>query len=227
MEIPEQAKISRSFAKYFLVEQWAKNCIKLRKATRAAQKKMVEKWRNLTKTAPKKSSKSDRSIGNVKMCGKNQKSLEGVNDFRKKSVKMQTWKHAIQSRPEKTKKTKKQNSKTHSKSKKTQKAKFQPKSYQNIRPGLVWARAAPKPAQNQKIEKIEKSIFFARPSSTRRRWHSPLPPGGTLPTGGHSVEAPAGSAPSAAKCFFTLFFLLVFWFLFYSCHSLLALVNPF
>jgi hypothetical protein len=94
METPEEAQISRSFAKYFLVGQWANNCIKLRKATVAAKKKKVEK---MTKSAQKyffrprpKSSKSDRSIGNLKMCGKNQKSLQGVNDFRKKSVKMQT-----------------------------------------------------------------------------------------------------------------------------------------
>jgi hypothetical protein len=48
MEIPEQAQISRSFAKYFLVGQWANNCIKLRKATVAAKKKMVGK---MTKSA--------------------------------------------------------------------------------------------------------------------------------------------------------------------------------
>jgi len=66
----------------------------------------------------------------------------------------------------KTKKHKNNNSKSHSKSKKSRKVKFQQKSYQNIRPGLVWARAAPKPAQNQKIEKIEKWENFARPASS-------------------------------------------------------------
>jgi hypothetical protein len=67
----------------------------------------------------------------------------------------------------KNKKTKKNNnSKSHSKSKKSRKVKFQQKSSQNIRPGLVWARAAPKPAQNKKIEKIEKIENFARPGSS-------------------------------------------------------------
>ena len=140
----------------------------------------------------------------------------------------------------KTKKTKNNNSKSHSKSKKSRKVKFQQKSSQNIRPGLVWARAAPKPAQNQKIEKIEKWENFARPPPhpasamgcahclglLRNVTHwGPL-------RGGASGGGDLRSLGCAAEFF--IFFspcvlvpLLLLSFPFSSCQSLLALVNPF
>ena len=56
---------------------------------------------------PRKSSKSDRCIGDVKIHERNQKSLEGVNDFRQNSRKVQTRKTALRNTPGKQKKQKK------------------------------------------------------------------------------------------------------------------------
>lgn len=161
------------------------------------------------------------------MCEQNQKSLEGVNDFRRKSVKIRTWKHAIQNTPGKQQKQKKSNFESIGQIHKITKSKISAKklSKHQAWPGL--GQGGPQAGPRSKIEKVGKmdvKIFALAPVGEMDK---PFSPTGPLPTGGHSVEAPPGRAPAALKCFFTFFFPPVFWSLFCSCHSLLALVNPF
>jgi len=94
MDFLGQARISRSFAKHFLVGQWGKiqkghrNSKKILQKFPAPKNQKIAKY--CKKASPKKSSKSNGSEGNVKINEKHRKSLEGVNDFRKYSENVKT-----------------------------------------------------------------------------------------------------------------------------------------
>ena len=94
MDFLGQARIARSFAKHFIVGQWGeiqkgrRNCKKILPKFPAPKNQKTAK--KCKKRPLKKSSKSIGSEGNVKIHGKNRKSLEGVNDFRKYSENVKT-----------------------------------------------------------------------------------------------------------------------------------------